>query len=69
MPRPEEESGGTAAGTRLAGNWGAQLVVAAVVITDATLEKIVLMLVETPGRIAPAARATNPAIKAYSMRS
>ena len=42
---------------------------AAVVITDATFENMVLMLLETPGRIAPAARATKPAIKAYSMRS
>ena len=35
----------------------------------AILLKIVLMLVATPGMIAPAATATNPAIKAYSMRS
>jgi hypothetical protein len=33
------------------------------------LLKIVLMLVATPGMIAPAATATKPAIKAYSMRS
>jgi len=38
-------------------------------MTDAIFEKIVLMLVETPGMIAPAATATKPAIKAYSMRS
>jgi hypothetical protein len=30
---------------------------------------MVLMLLETPGMIAPAVTATNPAIKAYSMRS
>src|ERR1039458_9723655 len=30
---------------------------------------MVLMLVATPGMIAPAATATKPAIKAYSMRS
>jgi len=35
----------------------------------AILLKIVLMLVATPGMIAPAATATKPAIKAYSMRS
>jgi hypothetical protein len=40
-----------------------------VVITEATFENIVLMLVETPGRIAPAAKATKPAIKAYSIKS
>jgi len=38
-------------------------------MTLAILLKIVLMLVATPGMIAPAATATNPAIKAYSMRS
>ncbi len=38
-------------------------------MTDETFEKIVLMLVATPGMIAPAATATKPAIKAYSMRS
>jgi hypothetical protein len=43
--------------------------VAAVLITDEIFEKIVLMLVATPGMIAPAATATKPAIKAYSMRS
>ena len=37
----------------------------AAAITDATFEKIVLMLVATPGMIAPAATATKPAIKAY----
>src|SRR5579872_2607807 len=35
----------------------------------AILLKIVLMLVATPGMIAPAATATKPAINAYSMRS
>jgi hypothetical protein len=30
---------------------------------------MVLMLVATPGMIAPAATATNPAMRAYSMRS
>ena len=43
--------------------------VAAAVSVLATLLKIVLMLVATPGMIAPAATATKPAIKAYSMRS
>jgi hypothetical protein len=43
--------------------------VEAAVITDAIFEKIVLMLVATPGIIAPAATATKPAIRAYSMRS
>ena len=38
-------------------------------ITDPTFEKIVLMLSATPGITAPAATATKPAIKAYSMRS
>lgn len=33
------------------------------------LLKIVLTLVTTPGMIAPAAIATNPAINAYSIRS
>ena len=42
---------------------------AAVLITDETFEKMVLMLVATPGMIAPAATATKPAIRAYSMRS
>jgi hypothetical protein len=42
---------------------------AAPVRTDATWEKIVLMLVATPGIIAPAATATNPAINAYSIKS
>jgi hypothetical protein len=36
---------------------------------DDTFEKIVLMLFATPGMIAPAATATKPAIRAYSMRS
>lgn len=42
---------------------------AAVAITDAMLEKIVLMDVATFGIIAPAATATKPAISAYSIRS
>ena len=42
---------------------------AAAVIVLATLLKILLMLTETPGMIEPAATATKPAIKAYSMRS
>ena len=37
--------------------------------TDPTCEKIVLMLVATFGMMAPAATATKPAIKAYSIRS
>ena len=41
----------------------------ATAITDATCEKIVLMSSATPGITAPAATATKPAIKAYSMRS
>ena len=36
---------------------------------DPTREKIVLMAFPTGGNAAPAATATNPAIKAYSMRS
>src|ERR1051326_3541700 len=36
---------------------------------DATLEKIVLMLLATPGISAPAAKATKPANKAYSIKS
>jgi len=40
----------------------------ATVITDPTCEKIVLMLSAAPGITAPAATATKPAIKAYSMR-
>jgi len=39
------------------------------VITEEMLEKIELMLVATPGMIAPAAVATKPAIKAYSIKS
>lgn len=39
------------------------------VITEEILLKIVLILVATPGIIAPAATATNPAMSAYSMRS
>lgn len=42
---------------------------AAAVMTLEILLKILLMLVETPGMIAPAATATKPAISAYSMRS
>ena len=38
-------------------------------MTDEIFENMVLMLVATPGMSAPAAKATNPAIKAYSMRS
>lgn len=43
--------------------------VEALVITEEILLKIVLILVATPGMIAPAATATNPAMSAYSMRS
>ena len=43
--------------------------VEAIAITEPTFEKIVLMLDATPGMMAPAATATKPAIKAYSMRS
>lgn len=32
---------------------------------EATLEKIALTLVDTPGMMAPAATATKPAIRAY----
>src|SRR5438874_1795829 len=42
---------------------------AAAVIELEIFEKIRLMLVETPGMIDPAATATNPAIRAYSIRS
>ena len=42
---------------------------AALDIAFEIFEKIVPMLVATPGMIAPAATATKPAIKAYSMRS
>ena len=38
-------------------------------MTLAMLLKIVLMLVATLGMMAPAATATKPAIKAYSIRS
>ena len=41
----------------------------ATAITDATCEKMVLMLLATPGITAPAATATKPAISAYSIRS
>jgi hypothetical protein len=37
--------------------------------TDPTFEKMVLMLSATPGITAPAATATNPAIRAYSIKS
>jgi hypothetical protein len=39
------------------------------VITLATFEKMVLMLIDTSGMMAPAATATNPAISAYSIKS
>ena len=42
---------------------------AALASSDWILLKTVLMLFETFGIIAPAATATNPAIRAYSMRS
>jgi len=38
-------------------------------MTDAILLKIVLILEETPGIMAPAATATKPAINAYSIKS
>jgi hypothetical protein len=38
-------------------------------MTEEILLKIVLMLEATPGMIAPAATATNPAIRAYSIKS
>jgi hypothetical protein len=38
-------------------------------MTLETLLKMVLMLEETPGMIAPAATATKPAINAYSIKS
>jgi hypothetical protein len=41
----------------------------AAVITDETFENISLMLLDTPGMIAPAATATKPAISAYSIKS
>jgi hypothetical protein len=41
----------------------------ALVIAEATDEKIRLMLSETPGMIAPAATATKPTINAYSIKS
>jgi hypothetical protein len=37
--------------------------------TLVTLLNILLMLLESPGIIAPAALATKPAIRAYSIRS
>ena|SRR5271166_3564524 len=46
-----------------------QLWVEALAMVEDTLLKIVLMLVATPGMMAPAATATNPAISAYSIRS
>ena len=42
---------------------------AALLNTDETWLKMVLMLEATPGMIAPAATATNPAMSAYSIRS
>ena len=36
---------------------------------EPTFEKMTLILEATPGMMAPAAVATNPAIRAYSMRS
>jgi hypothetical protein len=36
---------------------------------ELTSLKMTLMLLATPGMIAPAATATNPAINAYSIRS
>jgi hypothetical protein len=36
---------------------------------ELTLLKMMLMLLATPGMIAPAATATKPAINAYSIRS
>ena len=44
-------------------------VLAASDMTELIFEKIVLMLLATFGMIAPAATATKPAIRAYSMRS
>ena len=41
----------------------------ATAITEATFEKIVLILDPTLGITAPAATATKPAINAYSIRS
>src|ERR1700678_367997 len=38
-------------------------------MTLLTLLKILLMLLDTPGMIAPAATATKPAIRAYSIKS
>src|SRR5580704_7207253 len=38
-------------------------------MTDPTWLNMLLMLVETPGMMAPATTATKPAIRAYSMRS
>ena len=53
----------------LLGSPADQLCDAAVVRTEVTCEKIVLMLLATFGMMAPAATATKPAISAYSMRS
>jgi hypothetical protein len=50
---------------RLEVHWGS----AACPITELICEKIVLIELATPGIIAPAATATNPAIKAYSIKS
>ena len=48
---------------------GDQLCEAALAKTLVTCEKMVLMLDATPGMIAPAATATKPAMRAYSIRS
>jgi len=42
---------------------------AATTITEFTLLKTILMLLATPGMMAPAETATKPAINAYSIRS
>ena len=42
---------------------------AIITTSEETFEKIVLIWPATPGIIAPAATATKPAIKAYSIRS
>lgn len=38
-------------------------------MTEPTFEKMLLMLVATPGMIAPADTATKPGIRAYSIKS
>lgn len=55
-------------GTVLVSAWCAAQLAAAVITLD-TLLNILLMLVETEGMIAPAATATNPAMRAYSIKS